>query len=982
MVSEPYDFVLVSEAVWQQLHRWYGGGPEFGCPVISNGRRTFVEVRPLLLKVVRSSAMTQETHVFFSKVATLAQLKAELCRQAQLEPEKVRVWDWHGRSKLKQLDAPQQRQEDSLEDAQIIDNNYILLEEANADGTFPESSSSSSYGYSSRYGYGYGYGYSSSYGGGGSYGSGGPVEPGSTGLGNLGNTCFMNSALQCLNNVGPLTNFFRSRRYEADLNTTNPLGMRGELAQEYARLLEELWSGRYASYSPRDFKYRLERFAPQFSGYQQHDSQELLAFLLDGLHEDLNRVRVKPYRETREADGRPDEEVAREAWRAHLDRNDSIIVDLFQGQLKSTLVCPEPGCGRVSVTFDPFMYLSLPLRLRQTRRISLAFLRAPAADPEPQPQPEAETELQRVAVRVDKDARVQELRQALAGTVQLPPERVILTEVYNSRFFRLLQDADALDTVQDRDLLVAYEMPPPRPGETEEQLVHVAVLLRKTEQRISYATYSSYSYSYSYSSYYGSGAGSSVAASRQKTLFGLPFVLLVPRRLRFSELLRLLVRRLQRLLKRPPEELLAALLPPPPPQPEPRLTSAPPSYPPPAPPSSSGQARPPHTSASSTTAPTPDEEAQRSDGTQQQQEEQQKQAEEEEEQKQKQKQQQQQEQGNDTESTEGEAEGSEGSTTEGSEGGSDSSSEESGGEQALRVFEPAFRVFVTDAYGSADQAEVGREGPEAEVELVERMNLVLDWSDEAYARFYNEEAERTREALPAAGSGGRQEDEETVTLDHCLEMFTAPEQLGPEDPWYCNRCKEFRQATKKLDLWRLPPVLVVHLKRFSYRGRNYISRDKLDTFVDFPIEGLDLSRHVLGPLEDPEQPPIYDLIAVSNHYGSLGGGHYTAFARNPIDGRWRRFDDSYVTEVSPTAVRTEAAYVLFYQRRGFSLPTDLPAPAPPESAPADAQGSAAPAVSDSAAASSAASAATAASSSDAQQPPPAEPQTAAPHAAL
>lgn len=49
------------------------------------------------------------------------------------------------------------------------------------------------------------------------------------------------------------------------------------------------------------------RFAPQFSGYQQQDSQELLAFLLDGLHEDLNRIKKKPYIELRDADGRPDE---------------------------------------------------------------------------------------------------------------------------------------------------------------------------------------------------------------------------------------------------------------------------------------------------------------------------------------------------------------------------------------------------------------------------------------------------------------------------------------------------------------------------------------------------------------------------------------------------------------------------------------------------------------------------------------------------
>ena len=76
--------------------------------------------------------------------------------------------------------------------------------------------------------------------------------------------------------------------------------------------------------------------APQFSGYQQHDSQELLAFLLDGLHEDLNRVRQKPYIEEADADGRPDAVVAKEVWNNYRKRNDSVIVDHFQA---SPFVC-------------------------------------------------------------------------------------------------------------------------------------------------------------------------------------------------------------------------------------------------------------------------------------------------------------------------------------------------------------------------------------------------------------------------------------------------------------------------------------------------------------------------------------------------------------------------------------------------------------------------------------------------------------------
>lgn len=72
--------------------------------------------------------------------------------------------------------------------------------------------------------------------------------------------------------------------------------------------------------------------------------QELLAFLLDGLHEDLNRVKKKPYIEAKDSDGRPDEEVADEAWEMHKARNDSIIVDVCQVGLRLLLAGSHRVC--------------------------------------------------------------------------------------------------------------------------------------------------------------------------------------------------------------------------------------------------------------------------------------------------------------------------------------------------------------------------------------------------------------------------------------------------------------------------------------------------------------------------------------------------------------------------------------------------------------------------------------------------------------
>lgn len=89
---------------------------------------------------------------------------------------------------------------------------------------------------------------------------------------------------------------------------------------------------------------------------------------------------------------------------------------------------------------------------------------------------------------------------------------------------------------------------------------------------------------------------------------------------------------------------------------------------------------------------------------------------------------------------------------------------------------------------------------------------------------------------------------------------------------YCPGCKQHRQASKKLDLWRLPEILVIHLKRFSY---SRYTKNKLETYVDFPVDDLDLSTYIA--YKNSEASCRYVLYAISNHYGSLGGGHYTAF---------------------------------------------------------------------------------------------------------
>lgn len=120
-----------------------------------------------------------------------------------------------------------------------------------------------------------------------------------------------------------------------------------------------------------------------------------------------------------------------------------------------------------------------------------------------------------------------------------------------------------------------------------------------------------------------------------------------------------------------------------------------------------------------------------------------------------------------------------------------------------------------------------------------------------------------------------------ITLEDCFTETGKTEVLSEDNAWYCSRCKELRRASKTLELWTVPDILVVHLKRFS--GERF-RRDKVDVLVDFPIEGLDLTQRIGCKEEGKEY--IYDLFAVDNHYGGLGGGHYTAYAKNFYDGNW------------------------------------------------------------------------------------------------
>lgn len=341
----------------------------------------------------------------------------------------------------------------------------------------------------------------------------GGMGPALTGLRNLGNTCYMNSILQCLCNTPHLAEYFHKNRYEEDINRCNLLGYKGEVVDEFGCIMKALWNGQYKCISPRDFKVTIGKINDQFAGYSQQDSQELLLFLMDGLHEDLNKADNRKRYKEENNDHLSDLQASDSAWMKHKLLNESIIVALFQGQFKSTVQCLT--CHKKSRTFEAFMYLSLP--------------------------------------------------------------------------------------------------------------------------------------------------------------------------------------------------------------------------------------------------------------------------------------------------------------------------------------------------------------------------------------------------LPSSNK---------CSLQDCLKSFSKEEKLTDNNRFYCSNCKTRRDSLKKIEIWKLPPVLLVHLKRFSYEGR---WKQKLQTYVDFPLECLDLSQYVIGPKSYKK----FNLYGVSNHYGGLDGGHYTAYCKNGLKQRWYKFDDHEVSEISLSSVKSSAAYILFYTSLDF-----------------------------------------------------------------
>ncbi|KAG8996062.1 CSN-associated deubiquitinating enzyme Ubp12 [Tulasnella sp. JGI-2019a] len=729
-----------------------------------------------------------------------------------------------------------------------------------------------------------------------------PQQPervrGTTGLNNLGNTCYMNSALQCLAHLPELTEYFLSGAFQRELNGDNPLSTGGELAKSYGGLLQSLFNDGSYSVAPRDFKMKIARHNPTFSGYMQHDTQELLAFLLDGLHEDLNRILKKPYVENPTWENGAELELcklARDFWTGYKKRNDSVIVDLFQGQYKSTLVCPD--CQKVSVTFDPFMYLTLPLPVHKTWEHEVYFVTWDNSRPN-----------YKTRVMLPSTSTFRDIKVLLGKWFQAKPDNMLAADIFQSKIYRLFPDYHAVSEVLDNDVLFFYELPIAsgqsspsyKPSPTDPFVVPVYTISHQTND-----TYRRFTN----------------AKWNSKEVWGFPFFIAVDPMDPYSEeaIYALLVERYEQVTSIPNDlykweepDVDGVMVSAPASQgsePDGELIDQP------------MEEEVPETDEIPTKADDPFDDLEEvtlpayADVVEQ-----------------------------DTHSTPRSlikvAPKPELFTWSVMENNFELAPRHNSG-AAYDVGRPAnLAARLMESENAMDESSTQDAAPRPSGFLRPKDGLVCEWDINirqlyfgdkgmgpesrwnATEDYVDEEQQALRVAQYSRLRAG-------ITIDDCLNEFVKEEKLGEADPWYCPRCKKHQQATKKFDLWKVPDILVVHLKRFS---NSRVLRDKIDVPVDFPIEGLDLESRIgeraaakvllaqgvdvaeLG-IQDVHEPLVYDLFGVDEHMGGLGGGHYRAYAKNAEDGKWYHFDDSRVDVSDARDVVTNSAYLLFYRRR-------------------------------------------------------------------
>ncbi|KAM3144034.1 hypothetical protein pb186bvf_003798 [Paramecium bursaria] len=603
---------------------------------------------------------------------------------------------------------------------------------------------------------------------------------GLVGLSNLGNTCYMNSALQCLSHTELLSRYFLDLSFKLEINIDNPLGSKGKLVNGFAQLLRRLWLDNKSIYSPRLFKNIIGEIQQQFQGNNQHDAQEFLTFLLDQLHEDLNRITKKPYIEIPDNDNRPDIEVSKEQWDIFRKRNNSHIIDTLYGLYKSQLKCPT--CDRISITFDPFamVSVSIPQVAEKLKQLKIQVIQ----DDNIWLSKEETYEFDKFAGLKFKD---------IVPHIGLDPDQVIMTCSNNFSYEEVFID-EMLHVLKKK---LKYKKLFLRKLTSYEQSITL-------DDRIQVILNNVFNQQGTYQWKKQINESQNIYFSKMTTYNDI-----------HEELFKLLLP----VVKQFQDFTEAWLL-------EPQ-------------------------------------------------------------------------------------------TLRHNIYGHYYTLEFKSNQKYNQDCSYCGKSLCNDCqipqsdnlFGECLERGDKLLQPEIQIIWLKPFKFRMEDLYEDFLKANNRVITTTNTYEVKKNKAG------TFTLQQCLEYSSKPEQLGVDNLWYCGTCKDHVQAFKTLQIYQAPKILIFHLKRF--RDTYRLFKSKLTSKVEFPFI-LDLKEFLLNynlPGEIVQQDTVFELYAVSNHIGGLGGGHYTAFCKN--QNQWWKFDDNYLNKISSFDVVTENAYVLFYIRKGI-----------------------------------------------------------------
>ncbi|KAJ5773808.1 Peptidase C19 ubiquitin carboxyl-terminal hydrolase 2 [Penicillium paradoxum] len=724
------------------------------------------------------------------------------------------------------------------------------------------------------------------------------------GLQNLGNTCYMNSALQCVRSIEELSYYFLSEMYKRELNPTNVLGCGGVIAKQWANLLQELYKSdpQPRSVNPSRFRSAAGRQREEFAGFEQHDSQEFVMFLLDALSEDLSRiVGSKPATTIPDStdeminDRKALEAFGKTCWDLYESRNASVITDLFAGMYKSTLICPT--CEKTSIIMDPFTMVTVPIPSGPNlvnRTIIFLPLDGPPVS---------------LRVRLDENETLKFWKNFVAQKMGIEGERIFAAETLHHSFWQTFEaDDDSFGSLRTRpdDTIVFVDMGPlptstksSQPISANDDGIIVPVFHRKLAPQ--------------------------KKREDSRDLFGMPsFIRLSSEEAQDLEAIyRKLLAQANNMTTRDilsteensadeqrtddsdtvvtnEDDARSA---------DSRIKTS----------SVDGEDSIVDISMQTTDDSTPAEDAEESDS--------------------------------DSGSTRSPQHPLAGkitanllslfdakvmSTNTHVPDGRNISSTKNYPLLSSRIASPTVSTKTLDAasktsaddnsddYFDTDGSDTESTSP---LPLLRQGDAILiDWTADAADALFGGKPRDPNElrGRPSylniksvfdfnLAPTPKKLKKSVYSLDECLDEFSKEEILSQADSWYCPQCKTHVSATKKFELWRTPDILVVQLKRFSqFRGRLY--GNKINTVIDFPLEGLDLSSRVQGPTDG--KSAVYDLIAVDNHMGGLGGGHYTAYIKDFVSGAWVYCNDTSARTVTDLdSIISAGAYLLFYRRR-------------------------------------------------------------------